>query len=264
LAEGKNQVVFGKYNADNKEASFIIGNGVHDKERSNLIEVTKNKIQIGEFTVENGVAKVGDRQLTAIDEDGNIGVEAIKLTSPSQMAINLSSTGTTSFDGSGGNVEIPIKATSILPLANGGTGKSFADEQAFKKYYGINNISNEAKFLKPHSYAINGIDVSNGYIKFATIEILSNTNPIFNEPIEFIINKKNINSPLRAIVKFKINGSITSYLENNPSSYITNDLDLYVYGDSNIDPFSILETKVIVVKRYSGNKFSYDLGLYSE
>ena len=33
LAEGKNQVVFGKYNTNNKEASFIVGNGVHDKDQ---------------------------------------------------------------------------------------------------------------------------------------------------------------------------------------------------------------------------------------
>ena len=63
------QTVFGKYNLEDSEAMFIVGNGTNDNNRSNLMSISDNLINIGNITTSH--LQLDYHSLQMIDKEGS-------------------------------------------------------------------------------------------------------------------------------------------------------------------------------------------------
>ena len=275
-ATGDNQAVFGKYNEDKPEASFIVGNGSSDNNRKNLIEISEDSVQLGEavkvektnndiykislgsLVVDGDTVKIGNKNVATQDDFGNTTIEAAQLANKTSFSVDLKSQGTVDYQGRADqkNIKIPLSTNTVLGLKNGGTGKNCTNLNDLKNYLGIKEVPNEAQHLASQKYYSNDTVNKPGYIKFAKITLKE----YVNSPVEFTIFKRNLYFPLKVILK-AANYSQEA-LTNLKNTDIKNDFTLQVFTYDGIN--RIGDTKIALTKEIENEKVIYYLALYSE
>lgn len=146
-AKEADQVVFGKFNADNKDALFVVGNGEDEDNRSNVFEVVSNA---GKCSIKVGNSELTETTLVEVDLKNLVS----KLAKYEKIFANIDSNQTHSYiTGEAGDMYLPeeimpyAEITQMTSLYEGGCDITSFDANG-----------NEIDFYNPsdlHTYLIN-------------------------------------------------------------------------------------------------------------